>query len=114
MKRRLDFICKNEHISLDQVVTEDVFLCPICQESTETYWSGVKALVNGDEIPGGLEIRHAICNPDGSPKRYYSKSEIRKAAADAGYTIGGETPKMPSHVSERKWKEAEAKGRSFI
>ena len=114
MKRRLDFICKNEHISLDQVVTEDNFLCPVCQEPTETYWSGVKVNVIGDDIPGGIEIKHAICWPDGTPKKYYSKSEIKKAAADAGYTMADETPKMPSHVADRKWKEAEAKGRNWI
>jgi hypothetical protein len=39
-----------------------------------------------DDIPGGVLINHAICNDDGTPKRYYSKSEIAKAAKAAGYT----------------------------
>jgi hypothetical protein len=38
-----------------------------------------------DDIPGGVEIRHAICNEDGTPKRYYSKSEIAQAAKAKGY-----------------------------
>lgn len=43
------------------------------------------AFVHGDDIPGGLEIQHGICHPDGSPKKFYTKSAIAKAAADAGY-----------------------------
>lgn len=39
-----------------------------------------------DEIPGGIEIKHALCNEDGSPRRYYSKSAIRKEAEARGYT----------------------------
>lgn len=52
-----------------------------------------------DDIPGGLEVKHAICNPDGSPKKYYSKSEIRAEAARRGYTILGETP----GAMENRW-----------
>lgn len=37
-----------------------------------------------DEIPGGVEIKHGLCNPDGSPRRYYSKSEIAREAAKRG------------------------------
>ncbi len=114
MRRKLDLICKNDHISNDQIVTEDNFLCPVCGEPAETYWAGVKSLVNGDDIPGGYEVRHGICWPDGTPRKFYSKSEIRQAAAMAGLTIHGETPKLPSEVADRKWKEAERKKRTFI
>ena len=38
----------------------------------------------GDEIPGGLEIAHGLCNEDGTPKRYYSKTEIREACKAKG------------------------------
>lgn len=55
--------------------------------------AGQSAGVVTDEIPGGIEIRHGICNPDGSPKRYYSKTEIKRAANERGYTIAGDTPK---------------------
>jgi hypothetical protein len=54
------------------------------------------AAIWGDEIPGGLEIANGICNEDGTPKRYYSKTEIRQACAVKGvipyhdvYTEGG-------------------------
>jgi hypothetical protein len=40
--------------------------------------------VIGDDIPGGIEIRHGLCNEDGTPRRYYSKSEIAKEAARRG------------------------------
>ena len=74
---------------------------------------GLAPSVIADDIPGGMEIRHAICNPDGSPRKYYSKSEIRKAASEAGYTISGETPKPNSRITEARHQEAESKGRSW-
>lgn len=48
---------------------------------------------HGDDIPGGQLVPHAICNPDGTPKRYYSKREIRETARKKGWAIDGETPK---------------------
>ncbi len=38
----------------------------------------------GDDIPGGVEIRHGLCNEDGSARRYYSKSEMAKEATKRG------------------------------
>lgn len=40
--------------------------------------------VIGDEIPGGTLIYNGLCNSDGSPRRFYSKSEIRRAAEQKG------------------------------
>lgn len=48
-----------------------------------------------DSIPGGLDVRHGLCNADGSPRRYYSKTDIKAEAARRGWTISGETPKDP-------------------
>lgn len=48
-----------------------------------------------DSIPGGIEIRHAICHPDGTPRRFDSKRAIRDAAREAGWTLDGETPLPP-------------------
>jgi hypothetical protein len=42
--------------------------------------------VIGDDIPGGLEIRHGLCNEDGSPRKYYSHTEIKKEAKRRGMT----------------------------
>lgn len=54
----------------------------------------VATAVHGDEID--IEIRHGICNEDGTPRRYRSKSEIKRVAAERGLTIMGETPKPAS------------------
>jgi hypothetical protein len=47
----------------------------------------------GDDIPGGLEIKHGLCNPDGTPRKFYSKTEIKRAANEAGVTWADDTPK---------------------
>lgn len=76
--------------------------CPACNAEDMCVLnyptSGSSAGVIGDEIPGGILIDHAICNPDGSSKRYYSKTEIRRAANERGYVLSGDTPK-PYNVS---------------
>jgi hypothetical protein len=71
--------------------------CPDCGAATDEDVEilGVAPGVAADDIPGGLEVKHAICHPDGTPRKFYSKSEIRKAARAAGWTISGETPKDP-------------------
>jgi hypothetical protein len=43
-----------------------------------------KFSVISDEIPGGIEIPHGLCNADGTPRRYYSKSEIAAEAKRRG------------------------------
>lgn len=40
--------------------------------------------VIGDDIPGGLEIRHGLVHEDGSPMKFYSKSAIEKEAKKRG------------------------------
>lgn len=37
-----------------------------------------------DDIPGGVLMEHGICNSDGSPRRYYSKSEMAREAKARG------------------------------
>jgi hypothetical protein len=41
-------------------------------------------VVRPDSIPGGVLIAHGLCNPDGTPRRYDSHSEIRAAAEAKG------------------------------
>lgn len=79
-----DLVCPDGHEQYD------LFLkigerppCPTCGGPTETLWKNT-ANVIGDDIPGGIEIRHGICHPDGTPRRYYSKSEMNKEAAKRG------------------------------
>lgn len=52
---------------------------PFCPHG---FGSGV---VVADDIPGGVEIRHGLCNSDGTPRRYYSKSEIAREAKARGF-----------------------------
>lgn len=75
--------------------------CPTCKQSLEHHRDRNKsAAIATDDIPGGIEIRHGegIINPDGSPKRYYSKTELKRACNEAGWTISGDTPR-PYHVN---------------
>jgi hypothetical protein len=66
------------------------------------------AYVIQDSIEGGVEIRHGICSPDGSPRRYDSKSSIRKAAFEAGYFQGTDTPKVNHRIAEERAQQREA------
>lgn len=67
--------------------------------------------VIGDDIPGGLLVKNGICWPDGTPRKFYSKSEIRKAADNAGLTIGGETPKPNQRLAEQRQRDRERRAR---
>jgi hypothetical protein len=40
--------------------------------------------VQDDSIPGGLLISNGLCNEDGTPRRYDSKTEIRAEAKRRG------------------------------
>jgi hypothetical protein len=65
----------------------DYTLAPIhCKKPMEPDYGGgtMSAAVIGDSIPGGLVIRHGLCNPDGTPRKYYSKSEINAEAKRRG------------------------------
>jgi hypothetical protein len=53
-------------------------VCPLEPRRASTVWA--------DDIPGGIEIVNGLCNEDGTPKRYYSRSEIRAACAVKGVT----------------------------
>lgn len=71
--------CVNGHTMLDlyeKINSED----PACKDCGEVakrvLLPGRVNSVAADEIPGGIWIRHGLCNPDGSPRKYYSKSEI--------------------------------------
>lgn len=66
----------------------EIGMYPFCPHEHTT-----GAAVHGDDIPGGILIPHAICHPDGTPKRYYSKSEINKELRRKGWVREGETPK---------------------
>lgn len=80
--------------------------CPSCFHASDS--TNKSAMINTDDIPGGIDIKHGICNDDGSPKRYYSKSEIKRAAYDKGLFIMGETPKPNPRMVEERTKRYES------
>ena len=56
----------------------------VCGAKLERAWLTKPPTVIGDEIPGGIDIKNGICWPDGSPRRYYSKSDMKKEADKQG------------------------------
>lgn len=67
--------------------------CPTCGEPLRRGFTQRPAAVLSDDIPGGVEIRHGLCHPDGTPRTYYSHSEIRRECQ-----VRGVTPKV-EHVT---------------
>ena len=57
--------------------------CETCGESIELLFKAANSVI-GDDIPGGILIKHGLCNEDGSPRKYYSKSEIAAEAKRRG------------------------------
>ncbi len=51
-----------------------------------TWLPGSANGVVDDSIPGGLEIKNALCNADGTPRRFDSKSDIAREAKRLGWT----------------------------
>jgi len=79
-----DLVCDNGHEQIDiWCPTQEKPECPICGAQTGTLWRSSSNVI-GDDIPGGIEIKHGICNDDGTPRRYYSKTEIKEAARRKG------------------------------
>jgi hypothetical protein len=78
------------------VIHEKSLWCWPCHNETKGVPFGVAPGVIGDDIPGGLVIRHMASEPI----KFYSKSAIRKAAYDRNLTILGETPKPNPRIME--------------
>lgn len=76
--------------------------CPKCNVPLEFYsdnYSNAPGIVT-DDIPGGIEIRHGLVDPQtGEPRRFYSKSDIKRAANEYGLKIMGDTPGQNYRVS---------------
>jgi hypothetical protein len=76
---------------------------PFCKGTVESHLGGHFSVIP-DDIPGGIEIRNGICWPDGSPRRYYSKSEMAKEAKRLGLTNRVEHVVDPRSGSDKaKW-----------
>lgn len=78
--------------------------CPCGGEYTRAVLSmrGSTTAVIGDDIPGGVEIKNGLCNSDGTPKKYYSMTEIRREARRRGLSMGyDENRHLPDKGSDR-------------
>lgn len=79
-----DLICPNSHKQLDRYLKlGERPPCPECGEPTQTCWDSPPSVI-GDEID--VVIRHGICNSDGSPRRYRSRTEYNRVAKERGLT----------------------------
>lgn len=104
-----DRMCEQGHKILECyepiTYTEEV-LCKECNSPTKRTILSKPAAVIGDDIPGGIWIRHGLCNEDGSPRLYYSKSEIAAEAKRRGLVnIVEHVPEQGSDKSRHttKW-----------
>lgn len=76
--------CQHRLLDCYEPITPPEVACPNCGAATTRTWFFSPPAVIQDSIEGGVEIRHGICNEDGTPRRYYSKSEMRAEAARRG------------------------------
>ena len=97
-----DAICPNEHETLDIIkkMNDPFPLCPTCGEQTTILWTSATRALVGDELPVGYTARHGVCWPDGTPRRFDSKTELRRALNEKGLCVVGDTPGKPYKV---KW-----------
>jgi hypothetical protein len=85
-----DRVCADGHQMLDRyekINFDEQVLCVECNKpALRTLLPGRAPGVIGDDIPGGVWIKHGICNEDGTPRKYYSKSEMAAEAKRRGLT----------------------------
>ena len=91
--------------------------CHLCVGAVSPrVWISKAAAVAPDDIPGGLDVEHAVCHDDGTPRRFYSRSELKRALAEKGWAIhddhvtARDTDKNP-HTS--RWAGASAHSLTF-
>ena len=98
---------KNEVLCWDTDLGKQV--CKECKDTSlvhDNFKFSEASGVIGDEL-NGYAAKHAICNEDGSPRRFDSKTELYRALNEAGYTISGDTPKPYKVAWSGKVKEIE-------
>ena len=76
--------CQRQIIDCMEPVTAPEVACPDCGGATKRAWFGKPAAVIGDEID--VSVQNGLCNADGTPRRFTSRTELRRAEVAAGYT----------------------------
>lgn len=96
--------CGHEFDYIQRIADRATAPCPKCRAAAEHVLR--PAAVIQDSIEGGLDIRHGLCWPDGTPRRFYSKSEIRAAEKASGWTNAVEhipTPGSDKSPHTSRW-----------
>jgi len=75
--------CATEFEHFSTVAARNSVRCKGCGGSVERLYK--PSAVVSDSIPGGLVVDHVLTNPDGSPAKVYSKSELKRRMAQMGY-----------------------------
>lgn len=75
--------CEAQFIDVVHSIKAEHPPCSACGAPTHTMWTKGAGVI-ADDIPGGMIIRHGLCNEDGSPRKYYSHSDMRKEAKRRG------------------------------
>lgn len=106
--KKWTFRCLNGHKFTNmQWDYEPIPSCPECGQLGE----GDIHIVNqapgviSDEID--VEVKHGLCHPDGTPKRYTSMTELRRDASEKGWVISGETPNLTQKQRDEVYLEKE-------
>lgn len=83
--KRIDLECPKCGVRKHDLYLKSDATYPTCECGTQMEWlPSAGGTVIGDDIPGGYDVRHGLCHADGSPRRYYSRSEMRKEAEKRG------------------------------
>lgn len=105
MRRFVDTVCEScARVEVDQYLdwNEPYPLCTCGGQTTRQLTSRTVATVIGDDIPGGVLIKHGLCHEDGTPRRFDSKTEIRREAKRRGLAWGHDENKhVPLRGSDR-------------
>lgn len=80
-----DFICDVCDGYREALIREGAAPPECCGQPMVRVYLPAAPTVRGDDIPGGLTIEHGICNDDGTPRTYYSHSEIQQACREKGW-----------------------------
>jgi|SRR5579859_5629080 len=73
--------CGQEKVDVYETSERKVDRCECGGQLENLYRPGH---VIGDEID--VEIKHALCNADGTPRRFRSRQELNRVAKEKGYT----------------------------
>lgn len=80
----VDTVCPScDRIEIDVLVTPGAYPSCACGGQTARLWRRAP-VVRQDSIDGGVWIAHGLCNADGTPRRYDSRSEIDLECAKRG------------------------------